>query len=159
MTDKAIWKGADETSLQAASILVDLDYSVLPCCWPDAEGNCGCGWNHKNQREIGKAPRVNSGIKEATANPNQVSSWFTDMPQANIGLALAPAGLVMVDPDSPEALSEAEKLGLPPTLTRNSRSPAYLYTVPPGTPLVSMIHCGDSSRIDLLTQGYSLVHG
>ena len=63
MTDKEIWKGADETSLHAASILVDLDYSVLPCCWPDAEGNCGCGWNHKNQREIGKAPRVNSGIK------------------------------------------------------------------------------------------------
>ena len=159
MTDKAIWKGADETSLHAASILVDLDYSVLPCCWPDAEGNCGCGWNHKNAKEIGKAPRVTGGIKEATSIPAQVSSWFTDTPQANIGLALAPAGLVMVDPDSPEALSEAEKLGLPPTLTRNSRSPAYLYTVPPGTPLVSMIHWGDSSRIDILTQGYSLVHG
>jgi len=151
--------GTKESPAAVASLLAGLGYSVLPLCSPDDKGKCACGWNHTNPKEVGKAPRIKEGVTAASANTEQITRWWEAMPQANVGLALEPSGLVMVDPDSPEALAEVEALGLPPTLVRCSRDNAFIYKVPQGTPLVAMIHKGQSGKIDILTRGYAVVHG
>ena len=152
-------RSTKESPLALANLLAGRGYSILPLCWPDETGACACGWKHTNLKEIGKAPRIKDGVKSASANKEQIAVWWEAMPQANVGLALEPSGLVMVDPDSPEALAEVEALGLPTTLVRCSRDNAFIYKVPQGTPLVTMIHKGQSGKIDILTRGYAVVHG
>ena len=100
--------GTKESPAAVANLLAGLGYSVLPLCSPDDKGKCACGWNHSNLKEVGKAPRIKDGVKAASANKEQIAVWWEAMPQANVGLALERSGLVMVDPDSPEALAEVE---------------------------------------------------
>ena len=125
------------------------NYPVLPCCWPDADGNCNPScpgkWDKKSQkmvchegREIGKAPLISGGYHNATTKRWQIRRWWKKWPIANIGVALAPSNLVMIDPDSEEALAEVEELGLPTTLSRQSHHTAFLYRVPEGTPTVRL---------------------
>jgi hypothetical protein len=153
------WTGAEETPFAASVVLAGLGHAVIPLCWPDETGKCACGWNHANLKEIGKAPRVKDGVKAASANKEQIAAWWQAIPNANVGLALAPSGFVMIDPDSPEALAEVEAKGLPATLVRCSKAKAFIYKVPPGTPTVAITKKGESAKIDILTQGYAVVHG
>ena len=110
-------------------------YNVLPLCWPTKDGKCACGRQH-DTKNVGKAPLSTKGVKNATTDENKIRGWWKRWAEANVGIALAPSNLVMVDPDSPEALAEVEGLGLQPTLTRESRNTAFLYRVPEGTPTI-----------------------
>jgi len=102
---------------------------------------------------------MGGGHKRATADEDQIRHWWRRWPHANVGIALAPSGLLVVDPDSPAATAEAEALGLRPTPIRRSRSDAYLYAKPHGCPLERAIHKGTSGQIDVLTDGYLVAHG
>src|SRR5581483_7098730 len=75
-------------------------------------------------QERGKVPiKGTHGTLDATTDPIQITRWWHDHPDANIGLATGWAsGRVVVDVDDAAGLAELEaKLGkLPPTLTVRS---------------------------------------
>ena len=112
------------TNVKYALMLGRMGYKVLPLCWPNPEGNCGCDNDHDTE-VVGKAPMPQSGAKAASAEALKITRLWTGIPKANIDLELT--GYVMVDLDSNDAQLEAEELGLPLTLTRLSRFDVYLY--------------------------------
>ena len=133
-------------------------WPVLPLCWPDKKGKCGCGRNHKT-KEIGKAPLTEHAWYDATTEIEIIKAWWKFWPKANVGLRLDTAGLFAIDVDTPEANTEAHQLGLPTTLLRISRQPAYIYRRPDDCPVDRKPNRGDSGKIDLLSGGYLVVYG
>ena len=144
--------------MEVALTLADRDWPVITMCWPTLDGQCGCGRGHK-EKEIGKAPLTEHGYHDATIDKKTVAAWWTQWPEANVAVALGPAGLMAIDCDSNDAIQEAFGLGLPNTICRMSRQPAYIYSAPQTTPKTNAIHLGDSGRIDLLGIGYLVVYG
>ena len=132
-------------------------FRILPCCWPDEQGECACGWNHAGST-VGKAPRVSAGVKDATNDLKTISQWWQGLPYANVSIALEP-NYIMLDPDSPDALAEVTTLGVPPTLTRISRNKGFIFKAPPDTRAARIVHKGRSKAIDIFTNGYCLVYG
>lgn len=53
----------------------------------------------------GKTPLVKTGFKAATADVHQVSAWWTQWPDANIGIACGASGLFVVDIDGEEGMA------------------------------------------------------
>jgi hypothetical protein len=157
--------------LHYANALAGLGYAAGACCWPDDVGQCpfpACpgAFDKKLRRlvphtgdEIGKAPIIPNGVDGATTNTAVIFNTWRKYPSANVFIALQPSKLVMVDPDSPAALEEIQRHGLPSTLHRVSRNPAFLYQVPPDTPAVRLIHKGASGHLDILSAGYCIVYG
>jgi hypothetical protein len=149
-------------------------HPVFPLC-AVVEGRCGfphhCdgAWDKALKRhvphegrDIGKAPQgrlAPNGVKDATTNLEKVRDWWLQRPLANGGEPLEPNGWLLVDPDSPAAQAEAHKLGLFPTLTRHSRSDAYLYRRPDDCPIGSLTNKGDSGELDVKTSGYVVTFG
>lgn len=82
-----------------------LDYAsqglkVLPLCFPNEDGKCGCGWKHKGTA-IGKAPRTMHGLSDASSDPDQIREWWKQCPQANIGILTNPEnGFWVLDIDA-----------------------------------------------------------
>lgn len=72
-------------------------FPVFPCCYPDTNGNCGCGGNHEG-RDIGKVPLTEHGFKDATRMQLLVRDYWTKFPNANIGIAI-PDGYFVLDID------------------------------------------------------------
>ena len=144
------------TNVKYALMLGRMGYKVLPLCWPNPEGNCGCDKDH-DTKVVGKAPMPQSGAKAASAEALKITRLWAGIPKANIGLELT--GYVMVDPDSNDAQLEAEELGLPRTLTRLSRFDAYLYKAPQGLPPLRLIHKGESGNLDIMANGYMVAYG
>lgn len=71
--------------LEAALDYAGQGYRVIPLCFPNEEGACGCGWNHKD-KEVGKAPRTMHGLNDASSDPDQIREWWKLCLEANIGL-------------------------------------------------------------------------
>jgi hypothetical protein len=130
----------------------------MPLCWPKPDGSCACPRGH-GKKNTGKAPLTPRGVKDATRDRAVIEGWWAEWPSANVGVALASSGLVAIDCDSLEALQEASGLGLTPTICRNSHWPAYIYLAKDDTPKSRLIHWGTSNKIDLLANGYLVVHG
>jgi hypothetical protein len=96
------------------------------------------GWRVFPVRPRAKQPATGNGFKDATTNTEQIRRWWTHAPDANIGLAPGPSGLLVVDIDCPAAESLARALGLldEPTLTvetgRTDFPGRHLYFQHPG---------------------------
>lgn len=58
------------------------------------------GWKIFPCRADQKIPLTANGHKDATNDLDQVKKWWTETPSANIGLACAASGIVVVDPDT-----------------------------------------------------------
>ncbi len=82
-------------------------WHVLPV-WGMRDGSCACG-NPRCEQQ-GKHPITPRGQHDATTNPEQISSWFAQYPNANIGIALAPSGLMAFDIDKPGAYAAWEAI-------------------------------------------------
>jgi hypothetical protein len=143
-------------------------WHVHPLCWPDDAGACACPgrWDREAKRfvphegrDVGKAPLARSGWHDATADGNEVRAYWERWPAANVGVALKPSGLVLVDPDSEDARAEVEELGRPPTVVRRSRNVAYLYARPDGCPTELALKRGRSSTLGVMSLGYAVVFG
>jgi len=62
------------------------------------DGHCSCG--KKNCQHPGKHPRTKNGFKDATTDREQINRWWTEWPDANIGMPTGEtSGLLAVDID------------------------------------------------------------
>lgn len=154
--------GTDGPHCKVALNLAARGWPVLPLCWPvfgpEGAPRCGCGCGHAG-RDIGKAPigrLVPHGYHDATTDPAVIRRWWSACPEANVGVALGPAGLLVVDCDSDEALAEALERGLPRTVIRHSRAPAFVYRRPPDCPAARR---DAAPGLQLLGTGYLVVWG
>lgn len=98
-------------------------FAVFPLHTP-TDGVCSCNNGGPClSRSIGKHPRTQHGLNEATTDPEQIRRWWARWPEANIGWATGqPSGRWVLDVDGPVASAalavlEADHGALPPTLT------------------------------------------
>ena len=86
--------------LQAALSYAAVGMPVLPLHNPTAADTCSC---RRACESIGKHPRLQHGLRDASTDPEQLRRWWSMWPQANVGLV---TGVVMdvCDVDSPEGL-------------------------------------------------------
>jgi hypothetical protein len=143
-------------------------WHVLPLCWPDEQGACACGRvlngspAPHEERDAGKAPLTWRGCYDATTDAATIRAWWSRWPQANVGIALEPSGLLVIDTDSPDAEKEAAHLsglaGLPPApIARTGRRDGgwhHYYQRPEGCPVATTTHQGSSGAIDVKSNGY-----
>ena len=103
------------TLLEGALALAATGWAVLPLHTP-VGGACDC--RRPGCTSPGKHPRTKNGLTDATADADQIGSWWTMWPHANIGIAV-PTGVVAVDVDGPEGVLALEAGGysLPETAT------------------------------------------
>jgi len=157
------------TNAEAALAIARTVGPVLPLC--PAGDTCVCGgrWDDKTKqmvphtgKEIGKAPigrLVKTGVLEATTNSATIDRWWRAMPNANVGLALKPARVLFVDPDSPEALAEARANGIDGGSQRDSRNVGWLFRRPADCPVINVSKSADHTDLELRTDGYAVVGG
>ena len=75
-----------------------LTWAVLPLHSVNADGTCTC--RKPECDSIGKHPRTKHGFHEATRDQEQISQWWTQWPDANIGVRTgAESGIVVIDID------------------------------------------------------------
>jgi hypothetical protein len=107
----------------SARALANDGFAILPVHTPRMDG-CSC--RRTACERAGKHPRTRHGLKDATANVRTVERWWSDWPDANIGVATG-NGLVVVDIDGDVGESQAKLLDLPPTLEVGTGSGRHLY--------------------------------
>ena len=108
--------------LEAALAYARLGWRVIPIHSPLRDGGCTCG--KANCGAAGKHPRIKAWQQDASADPDQIRTWWTQWPEANVGLLMGQAsGVIAIDVDPRNGGSETiEKLqsehrGLPKTVT------------------------------------------
>jgi hypothetical protein len=94
---------------------------VIPLHSPLPDGGCTCG--RADCSAAGKHPRIKAWQQDASADPDQIRTWWTQWPEANVGLLMGQAsGVIAIDVDPRNGGSETiEKLtsehgGLPHTV-------------------------------------------
>ena len=146
--------------LDAALACIAQGFSVIPLCWPDANGNCGCGKNHEGHN-IGKAPITPHGLNDATQTQAGVREYWQKYPQANIGIVTD--GLTVLDFDAGnsglESKSDLEAIFGPLPRTRTHRTGGggehWIYRNPNGTNIRNTVKLGGYKGVDLRgTGGY-----
>lgn len=102
------------------------------------------------------------GHLDATRDPAQISAWWAAQPDANVGVAVAPSGLVVLDVDTADgkpgrASLEAIDAQLPDTLTAiTGRGGLHaVFVRPPDVPAQRRI--GFKPGLDLIGEGYIVV--
>ena len=65
------------------------------------------GWHVLPLRPAGKQPLTRHGCQEATADAAAIVAWWRRWPQANVGIACGPSGLVVIDLDRDKGGLEA----------------------------------------------------
>lgn len=132
----------------------DNGFIPIPLCWVK-DGRCGCFMNHTEPKLIGKSPLVQ--YKNLTITREMVEEWFARYPEANIGILIRESGLVIVDADSAEAITEFERVwanaSMIPTVT-TGRGKHYYFKAKPSTPSYRGIHKGKSGKLDVFSNGY-----
>lgn len=87
--------------LRAALRLAERGYYVFPCHSIRAGAVCSCGSAQCGR--AGKHPRTREGFKEAVTGDDkgktQITKWWLENPDANIGLVPWPSGLIILDID------------------------------------------------------------
>jgi hypothetical protein len=130
------------------------DLPTLPVCWPDSMGACACGHGHVAD-EVGKAPLVRwSHLISEPPTTAQIVEWSTRWPGCNWAVLLEPAGWLVLDLDTLDALGEATASGMPPApcwTTRRGRN--YAYVAPDEVRGRRTTKRGNSHAIDILAGG------
>lgn len=90
--------------LGAALAYAALGWAVVPLHTPRGPDACSCGWRRRDPGEkhsIGKHPRTEHGLLDATTDPDIIREWWTKhWPTANIGILTgAGSGIIAVDID------------------------------------------------------------
>lgn len=90
------------------------------------------GWAVFPLAPRGKRPITRHGLKDATCDPGLVGAWWTEQPNANIGVSCGASDLLVVDLDGAEAVTAWSRLtseygGHARTLTAMTAKGAHLY--------------------------------
>ncbi len=109
--------------LDWALALSRLGWLIFPLHEPIGIERCSC--LNPECRNVGKHPRVSSGFYGATKDPVAITAWWTQWPNANIGIRTGPeSGIVVLDVDADkggfESLNELEARHGPLPLTVES---------------------------------------
>jgi hypothetical protein len=87
----------DPDMMNSALGYTKLGFAIFPL-HSIAGGACDCG--EENCSSPGKHPRIRSGVKDATKDPEQIARWWRKWPRANIGIATGQiSGIVVMDVD------------------------------------------------------------
>lgn len=147
---------------QAAVAYAKRGWFVFPLFEVDTAGSCVC--SNRKCTSPGKHPRVLTGLKSATTDPMQISRWWSQWPQANIGIATgAISGFAVLDIDGPEgeaslALLEAEHADLPATTSAKTGKGRHLLFEHPADGLKTTTSIGrKASRLDSRGDGGYIV--
>lgn len=113
-------------------------WPVVPLASPAGQG-CSCPAG-PDCSSIGKHPRTRDGLYDAATDPDQITRWWHQWPDANIGIVTDQAsGIVVLDidlPDGPTSLAQLQHDHgtLPPTLTQRTGSGGWqlVFTRPDG---------------------------
>ena len=123
------------------------------------DGECSCG--NADCHSKGKHPRTANGSKDATSDLHQVELWWTECPEANIGIATGKEhGLMVLDvdirhggPDSYARLQiENEILPEPQVLTGGAGFHLYL-TIEKDVEVKNATNFGGYSGLDIRGEG------
>lgn len=85
------------TNLDFALSYAARGWAVLPVHTPLADGKCSCGKD--GCKNVGKHPRVFEWQKNATTDERTIRKWWSQWPDANIGINPRSSGLVVIDVD------------------------------------------------------------
>ena len=138
---------------EAALRYLERGWAPIPLCYVDEHGRCACGYRHELS-SAGKAPMVKWREREEITREDVVS-WWSRTPSANVAILLHLSGLVVVDIDGPRGVEEIRKHGWDRTVTARTRKGYHLFFKRP-------IHCpqarrtkkGGSKEVDVLSLGY-----
>jgi hypothetical protein len=86
--------------MEAALLYASRGWSPLPLCPPD---HVGVGRHHVAIcKSEGKAPLIKWGEHQLRiATESEIRQWWQSWPNANVGVAMGPGGLVGIDTDGP----------------------------------------------------------
>lgn len=121
------------------------------------------GWQIFPCEAMGKEPLTPHGYKDATTDLATIAAWWQKWPDANIGLACGPSGLIALDGDPAHYNDESREflahlLAYHPTAGQST--PAYgthlLYKLPPDVSLTNSPR-GLPPGIDVRVGGYVLL--
>lgn len=126
--DKKSWDGSrpgtqtqTRDNLKFALAYSAVGWPILPLHTAGQDGRCSC--DNSSCKHAGKHPRTQHGLRDATTDPEIVRKWWLQWPQANIGLALKPAGLCAldIDPRNGGSMDAVEAYGgVPSTLLQRT---------------------------------------
>jgi Bifunctional DNA primase/polymerase, N-terminal/Primase C terminal 1 (PriCT-1) len=110
-------------------------FSVFPVCSPTTDGKqCleGHGNGFCSGKSVAKTPLIRwKPAQEYVAPEHTIRAWWSQWPNANIGMATGKtSGVCVIDIDGAEALEEAKRLGLPmggPTATTGRVGGRHIY--------------------------------
>ncbi len=133
--------------LEAALAYARIGWYVFPC-EPATMGNASTG----------KKPLTKNGKDDATTNETIIRDWWTRHPNANIGVAVEPSGLVILDVDTAngkrgrESLAEIES-ALAGTLCARTGS-GGMHAIYARGPHEPKQHLNIRPGLDLIGKGY-----
>jgi hypothetical protein len=141
--------------LESALQYAEHGYYVFPLYPVDKAGTCSC---KSADCKPGKHPLgklVPNGHTMATVDATTIEQWWAEWPDAGIGIALEPSGLVVVGPDSIVWKEKFTKRGLPETATTSTGGGLghehYYYRRPDDCQLDRI---NKPKRYDIMSAGY-----
>ena len=127
---------------QAALAYARLGLPVLPEHEIEADGRCSCGCSYPRCWRRAKHPRIRHWERRASTDETTIRRWWTKWPNANVGLGVGQAGLVVLDldlrpgaNDQPTAIAGRFGARALETVTSATGGGGYhlLYRLPKGT--------------------------
>jgi Bifunctional DNA primase/polymerase, N-terminal len=150
----------------AALIYAELGFAVLPYAWMQ-DGRCSCGCADGCCRRRGKHPQT-PALREGfgrggSTEPAQIRAWWSEWPEANVGVDCGASGLLVLDVDPwkhgdlalRKLRSEFGDGGFLTTTTVTSAGGRHLYyRAPPGE--FPTRRNWPAQGIDVLSTGFSV---
>ena len=100
-------------------------WKVFPAYTCRGIGLCECG--RPDCKSIGKHPKTTHGVKDATSDSEQICDWWTEFPNANIGVATGAASNLTILDLEYEGIQYAKKAGFNSSLICKSGKGYHLY--------------------------------
>jgi replicative DNA helicase len=128
-----------------------LGLKIHPLTWITDDGRCSCGSDHKGDtRKFGKHPLLGAWQDKASTDIETVKRWWTQWPQANVGLLTGQAnGFIALDLDSYKAGYEAPQ-DVPDTVSVSTGSGGQqlYYRYPEGHRIGSRSNVTGKGKVD-----------
>ena len=88
---------------QAAATYAQMGWHVLPVWWVNSDGVCACELGERCPSP-GKHPLIKAWQHEATTDLTRISDWWTQHPNANVGINCRASGFLALDVDQGKVL-------------------------------------------------------